>query len=676
VLDISAAHAGTLTFNGLVSANTSTSVGLVYNASGVLNFNGGLNIDTTSGTGLIANSGQINIAATSADESIRSVSGPALNLGSVNAFINLDSVTVGNGLGSGVVLNGTQGVVNIAGGTISNARNVGLNLVSVSADVSIATDVVNSASGSRSVSIINSGATPANVVVFSGNITDNGAGILLDSNDRDSGATVSFSGRLDLNTKSSTAFSATNGGIVTVTGNNNEITTSTGSAINVQNTIIGGAGLNFRSVSVNGAVNGIVLNNTGSGSLSISGDGSTGIQGGNGSGGTIENTIGQAVQLSSNSGTRLQNMRIMNSADDGIRGVNVADIAIINSTISRSGNGIGEDGININGLLGQNSMIDNSIVQASAEFNVSILNNAPSVVANALSVRNSNINGTNTSNTGADCLFFGGLLNANMRLVAEDNSFSNCRTDAIQVDSGNNATVNSVISRNTLQNNNIGLNLSGSNDATLIFDVDGNTVLNSESNMINVAHGVGNGSLVGQLVNNQITDSNVGNGIRLILEGQGSSGPIGVVRIDSNTVRGFNNPFGIQAVARAGTASLDATITNNLVERPGPFASDGIRVESGNGTAGESVTVCLNLATNNSSTLAFDEGFELQQRAGNTFELQGLDSSDCGGNTCSGTSATQMEEFVRDNNIGTANVRTAGRIVNYISGTCDVPPTP
>ena len=77
---------------------------------------------------------------------------------------------------------------------------------------------------------------------------------------------------------------------------------------------------------------------------------------------------------------------------------------------------------------------------------------------------------------------------------------------------------------------------------------------------------------------------------------------------------------------------------------------------------------------NNTAASPFGEGIELQQRPGTTFQLQGLAPSDCGGTACDGTVDTEVEEFLTDNNAGTANVRTSGRIVAYTDATCALPP--
>jgi hypothetical protein len=108
-------------------------------------------------------------------------------------------------------------------------------------------------------------------------ITSAGAGITLASNDQlhglsfNSTASTAINGAVNAGTfamsdiavsnTSGTGISLTGGGTATATGINTIVTT-TATALNVSNTNIGAGGLMFRSISANGAANGIVLANT------------------------------------------------------------------------------------------------------------------------------------------------------------------------------------------------------------------------------------------------------------------------------------------------------------------------------------------------------------------------------------------------------------------------------
>ena len=82
---------------------------------------------------------------------------------------------------------------------------------------------------------------------------------------------------MNLSTGADTAFNSTgNTGMTLVVtdtvSTSNILATTTGTALNVANTTIGGEDLTFQSISANGAANGIVLNTTGAlGGLTVTG---------------------------------------------------------------------------------------------------------------------------------------------------------------------------------------------------------------------------------------------------------------------------------------------------------------------------------------------------------------------------------------------------------------------
>ena len=154
-------------------------------------------------------------------------------------------------------------------------------------------------------------------VTFSGAVTDSGGtGIILDSNGT---STFTFSGGVSLNGASST-FTATSSGTLTITGTNTigATTPPTSTALNVASTTIGASGLTFQSISANGAANGIVLNNTGaSAGLTVTGLGNTTV-GGDNSGGTIQNTTGFGISLTTTFAPSFTNVRILNTVGHGV----------------------------------------------------------------------------------------------------------------------------------------------------------------------------------------------------------------------------------------------------------------------------------------------------------------------------------------------------------------------
>lgn len=765
---ISASQLGgaNVTFSGaskVLSTGANTAVSLSDSSAATFSFTGGgLDIDTTSGRGFFTiNAGSVTV--TGANNTIDSGSGRALDLATTtigDAGFNLASVS-SSGAANAIVLDtlgqtGSSTGLNVAGGSISGATTRGVDLHNISADVAIGADISASGTG-RSVEVTNSGVSGGNAITFSGAITDTGAGINLDNNDQNGGmATITFSGGLNLNTGANTAFNFANGGIVDIagaastiqttsatainalggtlgisgsnvavvttsgtginatgggtvvaTGTGNSVATATGTAVNIDGATVGASGFALKSVSADGAVNGIVLKDTGNtgGVFEITGDGANGLDnvagtiGGGilGSGGTITNTAGDAIVLNNAHNVTLRNLIVGNAARsaadgyvggskvimgngvsvsdassvifdnvkiadagmDGISGTSVTNLIIRNSEILNSGITGGHAGLDIANLFGGSNEITETIVAGAAEHNVHIENTLSGGGGpDTLTVAYSEFGRNEASATGADGILFSTLNNANAAISVSHSRFIDARTDSIQADAGGTSTLDADIFDNDFSSGNIGINVSGANQASISFNIDANRTTSFENNIINVAHATGNGFLTGRIVNNILNGSDDGFGIRVVLEGENAEGPQGTILIDNNTITEFSNPFGIFAAARAGVAQLDVTITNNTVSSSQPFADDGIRVESGNGTAGEANRVCLNISGNTSSGGPGFDGIELQQRAGTTFQLQGLGAVD-------GTSDTAVEAFLSANNTGTTEVKTANRIVNY-----------
>src|SRR5204863_1549963 len=129
--------------------------------------------------------------------------------------------------------------------------------------------------------------------------------------------------------------------------------TTTGKALDVENTTIGASGLTFRSIAANGAVNGIFLNNTGvSGGLTVTGNGSAD------TGGTIQNTTNSGIEASS---TAFLNLTFMKLANNG-NAVNEGGIRLTNITgpsniTSPNISGSAEDGIYLSNTTGSSGKI-------------------------------------------------------------------------------------------------------------------------------------------------------------------------------------------------------------------------------------------------------------------------------------------------------------------------------
>jgi hypothetical protein len=351
---IRAATAGTVNFTGAGTISVTAAAGRGLNLSGTAtsgvidsttvtsSANEGIGVDddtgsltlddvnlTTTGTGLDIDSSNDVTVNSSGDADISS-SGRAVSLTTVTSNpanmpdVTLDQVSSTGGA-TGINIDDIgNGTFSTNGGTLSGHTGAEVDVNNGSGNITYPGTIGNGSGLSAQITG-RSGCT----IALSGNINDTsdaGGGIDMSSN---TGGTVTFSGAtktlntgaspafastgsnptitlsgggLDIDTTSGAGFSATGGGTVTVQGSSNTIESTSATALNVTNTTIGAGGATFQRISSgnntpaasDNPANGIVLNNTGtSGGLTITGTGA------NNSGGSIQNTTGHGVSLTS-----------------------------------------------------------------------------------------------------------------------------------------------------------------------------------------------------------------------------------------------------------------------------------------------------------------------------------------------------------------------------------------
>ncbi|MCB1609201.1 MAG: Ig-like domain-containing protein, partial [Xanthomonadales bacterium] len=421
---------------------------------------------------------------------------------------------------------------------------------------------------------------------------ESGGGIRLQNNT----GTYHFPRVITLNSTNTPALVASNGGTIDLGAiTPGSMSNSSGVAIDVQNTIIGIDGINAVSVSSSGGANGILLNNTGtSGGLNVTGVGTTA-----GSGGTIQNITNNGIELrqtdfvsirnlnltnantTDNCGTEaydetggencrgaiymndvqhvlFDNIAINGTAEQGITGVDVTHLQLLNSSIVNAGNSIAESGILLRDLLGiqaegNTNVISGTMVNNSAQIGVFIRNlkRTSGVLAQAdrLEITNSTV--TNSGdNTAGDNVTISvrddpSNVGANFQTVVSGSSFTGVNgeiSDGIQIDAGINAVSQLSISNTTFNNNNTAINITGANNSTTYFDVSNNPNINTDGGQgINVAVS-GSASMIGTIANNVIDSFNANNpgfGIDAVVDATGSL----VARIDNNIVTDFSIPL-------------------------------------------------------------------------------------------------------------------------------------
>lgn len=590
-----------------------------------------------------------NFGTLTVNETDINTNGRALNLNTGTFNATFSGITSTGGANN-ISLNTIAGTSTLGSGALSGATGTNFLIDGGSATVSYAGTITDDVGALVTISNTTGGSK-----TFSGAITDgddgDGSGITLTNN---TGATITFSGGLTLSTGANPAFTATGGGTVTVCDENpcnpaatgalvNKLTTTTATALNVTNTTIGTNKLEFRSISANGAPNGIVLNNTGTtagthGGLTVTGTGTT-----DGTGGTIQNTTTRgasfisardiilenmnftnaatvdfpaaptglslgnntadnaAIHLQGVTNAILDNLNITGSAEQGINGHNVNGFTLSNSTITNAGNGPDEDGLHFYNMVGTSS-ITNTTITSSGDDNVNIQNNnnlpgdLPQSTTGTITVTGGSFN---TGVLGSGLLFgIRGTMNTTINIsgVTLDNNFSG----GVVADNFDTATMDLDVTTSTIINNNDAIAVS-SNNGNAKFDIHDNTNLSlNDFAVISVLKAAFSttGTLEGRIHNNPITVAN-GRPTDAIVVFNAGAGALKLA-ITNNVIdyAGTQRAILIQS-GQDGSGSLDTTVTGNSVD----IELDGV----GNAVAGILAQTAIT-GPGNTSSLCADIG--------------------------------------------------------------------
>lgn len=460
--------------------------------------------------------------------------------------------------------------------------------------------------------------------------------------------------------------------------------------MDIQNTTIGASGVTFTSVSANGAANGIVLNTTGTtGGFTVTGTGTT-----VGSGGTIQNTSGSGVVLTSTRNVSLSNLDITSTGLHGIEGTTVTNLDLTRVRITSPGNAANENGINLTNLLGTSaagldSRFDTITITGAADNGIEV-NNTTATSAGVsgspdlLTVTASNI----LDSTVGGIQFISGGVNGNMRLDVNGMSvFSNNAAVGIAANANSGIVQLNVTGANQLipgaGTQFKGISGGATATGSLFFNIDSNTITQNGSagsgpSAIAFA-AFDTATMNGTISFNTISSTTPGSGsggtavsgISVINEGSGTN----AVTISNNSIT-LTDGFGIIGNAQgAGTGSLGLTISNNIINVNGPdFANTSISIDNAGSVA---QTLCTNITSNTLTTVPggnFD--ITLKNVGGNTFQVQGLGAPDntvpdfAGNNQPVETYVTSLQA----NAVETAAhpFSTAG----FVSGVCVLPVTP
>ena len=453
-------------------------------------------------------------------------------------------------------------------------------------------------------------------VAFQGGLnidTTSGTGVNLGTGN--AGGTFNFTGgNLTIDTTGGNGFVATGGGTVNVTGSGNHINSGSGTALNISNTTIGASNVTFHDISANGGSNGIVLDTTGSsGGLHVTGNGTTvGASGG----GVIQHmtgadgaVAGNGIYLNNTFDVELNGLQLNDFDNSAIRGFSVTGFTLTNSTISgTSGNSSGptEGAITFgtsnpggaNGLLGTGSsasLIDNVNVSGAIEHTIEVYNQSGSF---GLTISNSNIHDNSTA-SGSDGILMEMQGTATATVNITGNTFSNNKSQAIQVAANDSSSVNLTITNNTITRGtqgNEGIVLSNGSNGDLTTLIDGNTISGFSGVSIFVGQTAGNATaaslLQATISNNNITAPTTATNSAILAFLTSTVGQVSQARIliDNNTVtqnstQGVARGIFVDTPDANTTPNFDVTVSNNTVHITDSVAGvNGIAVQARRGT--------------------------------------------------------------------------------------------
>ena len=489
--------------------------------------------------------------------------------------------------------------MNVNGGSIGSTNDptgIGVDINGGSGNVTVASSVTKTTAGD----IVEVTGRTAGTVTFSGNLSATGAvanGIDVNGNTggtinfsgatktlttgantavnlaTNTGATINFTGGgLVITTTSATGFNATGGGTVTVQGTGNTIISSTGTALNVANTTIGAANLTFQSIGASGALNGIVLNNTGAtGGLTVTGtDGNdAGSIPDTATGGTITNTVGSGVSLTNASNVSLGGMLISNAGLHGVEVSGGSNLTLVGTQVINAGNADEEHGLSILNTSGTVTL--NQVTFDGAAEDLVRVQTTGSLTLNVSNSSQFSFPTTVGANAG-NAFELAPSGSGSITATIVDSFFDNIRGDAVNlgaISAAANGTQTLTFSNNDidviLAGRASGIAVSGQELTTTRITINNNNFSGAGGNGVINIDTNDSATTTGNITNNIIANA-PGIGINVAVDEAGTSR----IRVDGNTITNSGGD-GILTVnfGGVGVSTMDMIITNNVVSGNG-----------------------------------------------------------------------------------------------------------
>jgi hypothetical protein len=242
---------------------------------------------------------------------------------------NVSAVTVNATAGAGISAANANGFALASTVSVTNAGADGIDIIGGGGNASVGASVSGASGHSVEVTLRSSG-----TLTFTGAISDQGDGLLLSA---DTNASINFSGAITAaTTNSHPAFEAVGGGTVTSTSGSSSLSSTGAAALEVSDTTIGLGGLAFQAVDAGsspsaGPTDGVILSNTGAGTIAIAS-------------GTIQGTTAAAVSAANSGTLRLTAMLLEPSSGDGVSASAVSSLSVKSLTITGGATAIDASG--------------------------------------------------------------------------------------------------------------------------------------------------------------------------------------------------------------------------------------------------------------------------------------------------------------------------------------------
>lgn len=513
-----------------------------------------------------------------------------------------------------------------------------------------------------------------------GSLTPSPSSTALPATDSANGVVVNLTGTVTLNTNvivrglqinstTNTGLTDPAGSISGVTVADMSIATTTGTPVLLSNT---GGSFTLKSISANGAANGISLTNT-IGSFTVDGDGVDVTVGGNSSGGVIQNivgadgaTAGNGVYLSNAQNVSLRRMRFSSNSNFAISGTTVNGFALEYSTVNgTNGSSAANDegSVAFTGLIGEAS-VRNVLISGGYEDNFRVRNSSGSldrIIFDTVTI------GANNTSAGNDGIALDASGSATINATVQNSTFTSTRADFFQLNVVGSASSDLIFHDNTLSNSQTPVTGGGgitigvgdnTGSANLTFNINGNSIRGSDGNAFTIFKSTDSGTVQGTFSNNIIGQAGTGNsgslfgsGVKIQNAGLGTV----TVRLSGNQIYQYDL-YGIELLTGGGASAyggnFNATITGNTIANPGANALNGINLNGGT-VPGDTYAICADVGgvgaqanTINGSGANGGTDFRLRQRQSTTVRLPGY------GGTAGDTTAVVTYVRNRNNNSG------------------------